>query len=186
MGRWWWRRWCCCVVVVVEHVSPRGPFHPMQARTRPSVVCLVVASRSQVHSVIANVEANFLTGISTTLIKDMAAPLLEVDAAVMADPKVGSAGSLIAFRSPVASVGRNIGSLVLAALLRQKKEGKKSRRWNLAAVRDRVPPPRICNGIPYIYSPRLLARPGATTPSTKNCFFLLALLLCVTGWVHSR
>eukprot|EP00752_Nemacystus_decipiens_P018574 g16653.t1 len=42
----------------------------------------------QVHAVIANVEAGFCTGIPTTLIKDTAAPLLEVEAAVMDDPKV--------------------------------------------------------------------------------------------------
>eukprot|EP00752_Nemacystus_decipiens_P018565 g16644.t1 len=42
----------------------------------------------QVHAVIANVEANFCTGIPTTLVKDTAAPLLEVQAAVLDDPKV--------------------------------------------------------------------------------------------------
>eukprot|EP00903_Cladosiphon_okamuranus_P012827 g11987.t1 len=42
----------------------------------------------EVHAIIANVEANFLTGIPTTLIKDTAASLVEVQAAVLEDPKV--------------------------------------------------------------------------------------------------
>ena len=41
------------------------------------------------HAIIANVEANFCTGIPPTLIKDTAAPLLGVQAAVLEDPKVG-------------------------------------------------------------------------------------------------
>ena len=52
----------------------------------------------QVHALIANVEADFLTGIPTTLIKDTAAPLLVVDAAVMEDPKVGLWLGLVSFR----------------------------------------------------------------------------------------
>eukprot|EP00752_Nemacystus_decipiens_P018568 g16647.t1 len=42
----------------------------------------------QVHAIIANVEADFCTGIPPTLIKDTAAPLMEVQAAVLEDPKV--------------------------------------------------------------------------------------------------
>eukprot|EP00178_Gracilaria_changii_P004012 TRINITY_DN1610_c0_g1_i4.p2 TRINITY_DN1610_c0_g1~~TRINITY_DN1610_c0_g1_i4.p2 ORF type:complete len:202 (+),score=30.75 TRINITY_DN1610_c0_g1_i4:108-713(+) len=57
----------------------------------PSKFCVgdsLTIADLQVHAVIANVEADFCTGIPPTLIKDTAAPLLEVQAAVMEDPKV--------------------------------------------------------------------------------------------------
>ena len=44
---------------------------------------------SQVHALIAEVESDVLTGIPPTLIKDTAAPLMEVQAALLEDPKVG-------------------------------------------------------------------------------------------------
>eukprot|EP00903_Cladosiphon_okamuranus_P012823 g11983.t1 len=57
----------------------------------PSEFCVgdsLTIADLQVHAIIANVEANFLTGIPTTLIKDTAAPLEEVQTAVLEDPKV--------------------------------------------------------------------------------------------------
>ncbi|CAM9661124.1 unnamed protein product [Ectocarpus sp. 12 AP-2014] len=42
----------------------------------------------QVHAVIKNAEANFLTGIPTTLIADTAPTLMEMQAALLEDPKV--------------------------------------------------------------------------------------------------
>eukprot|EP00903_Cladosiphon_okamuranus_P012828 g11988.t1 len=57
----------------------------------PSKFCVgdsLMIADLQVHAIIANVETNFLTGIPTTLSKDAAAPLLEVQAALLEDPKV--------------------------------------------------------------------------------------------------
>eukprot|EP00752_Nemacystus_decipiens_P018567 g16646.t1 len=57
----------------------------------PSKFCVgdsLTIADFQVHAIIANVKADFCTGIPTTLIKDTAAPLLEVQAAVLEDPKV--------------------------------------------------------------------------------------------------
>eukprot|EP00903_Cladosiphon_okamuranus_P012912 g12055.t1 len=59
--------------------------------TSPSKFCVgdsLTIADLQVHALIANVEADFCTGIPATLIKDTAAPLMEVHAAVLEDPKV--------------------------------------------------------------------------------------------------
>ena len=61
----------------------------MSAPTPPDLPRKCFDGCQQVHALIANVEADFCTGIPTTLIKNTAAPLLEVQAAVLEDPKVG-------------------------------------------------------------------------------------------------
>ena len=64
------------------------------------------------HALIANVEAEFCTGIPATLIKDTAAPLMEVQAAVLEDPKVGFSGFGLMFRCYLV---RSDGTIVIYA-----------------------------------------------------------------------
>eukprot|EP00752_Nemacystus_decipiens_P018570 g16649.t1 len=57
----------------------------------PSKFCVgdsLTIADLQVHAVLKNVATNAFTGISTAVINDIAAPLLEVQAAVLEDPKV--------------------------------------------------------------------------------------------------
>ena len=64
------------------------------------------------HALIANVEAAFCTGIPATLIKDTAAPLMEVQAAVLEDPKVGFSVFGLMFRCYLV---RSDGTIVIYA-----------------------------------------------------------------------
>eukprot|EP00903_Cladosiphon_okamuranus_P012829 g11989.t1 len=57
----------------------------------PSKFCVgdsITIADLQVHSLLQSIRTNAFTGFSTAVIKDVAAPLLDVQAAVLEDPKV--------------------------------------------------------------------------------------------------
>eukprot|EP00903_Cladosiphon_okamuranus_P012825 g11985.t1 len=59
--------------------------------TSPSKFCVgdsMTIADLQVHAILQNIGTNAFTGFSTAVIKDIAAPLLDVQAAVLDDPKV--------------------------------------------------------------------------------------------------